>query len=200
MNKLRRLYTSARLRIERDWRIAKLNQQVRANAQPDPTQRPVAMFNASARLGSFSQNAAFALLTSWGLQLAGLPVVHFVCQAGMQRCVLGTDRDDHLAAPPCDSCMALSQRLYQAAPVYGFTYAERADLAKALDGLSLSEMLAFEYEIADLGVMPLGELVITALRWSLRRHNLLDDEATRFLLRSFVLSAYRAAEEFRAFL
>ena len=53
-----------------------------------------------------SLNAAFQLLASWAVRLAGVPVVHFACQAGMSRCVLGTDREDPPALPPCPGCIA----------------------------------------------------------------------------------------------
>jgi hypothetical protein len=80
---------------------------------------PVVFFNASTGLG-MSQNAAFALLAASGLQLAGIPVVYFTCQAGMLRCVLGT-RQDEQANPPCKSCIAQSRWLFHA-PVIAFTF------------------------------------------------------------------------------
>ncbi len=76
-------------------RIAVLAGQVAGHARPDPTQRPVVVFNASTRLTGLSLNAAFSLLTGWSLRLAGVPVVHFVCQSGLQPCVLGTSREDY---------------------------------------------------------------------------------------------------------
>ena len=45
-----------------------------------------------------------------------------------------------------------------------------------------------------------GQLVLPSLRWILRRHHLADDEPTRFLLRQYILSAHRIAQEFSAFL
>ncbi len=47
-------------------------------------------FNASTRLVGMSLNAAFQQTAAWALRLAGTPVIHFVCQAGLSRCVLGT--------------------------------------------------------------------------------------------------------------
>ncbi|MBU0512889.1 MAG: hypothetical protein KJ638_14470, partial [Chloroflexi bacterium] len=52
----------------------------------------------------------------------------------------------------------------------------------------------------SLAPLPLGPLTLPSLRWALRRHHLLDDEATRFLLREYIQSAYRVAVEFDAFL
>lgn len=197
---LRKKMQTAPLRLVREWRLWRLNRQVRRHAQPDPDQHPVVMFNASTRLTGFSQNAAFALLTSWGLQLAGVPVVHFVCQAGMSRCVLGTNRDDHAQPPPCQSCMAQSRKLYQAAPVHGFTYAPDLDLTAALVDRNLADLERFEFELPGIGSVPLGALVLPSLRWALRRHHLEDDHATRYLLRQYILSAYRVALEFERFL
>ena len=48
--------------------------------------------------------------------------------------------------------------------------------------------------------IPLGALCLPGLRWILRRHNLEDDEPTRFLLREYILSAWNVAEQFGAFL
>ncbi|MBN1668059.1 MAG: hypothetical protein JW862_13280 [Anaerolineales bacterium] len=191
---------TAALRLVNEWRLWRLNHQVSRQARPDPGQRPVVIFNASARLNGLSQNAAFSLLTAWGLQVAGVPVIHFVCQAGMSRCVLGTDRDDHARLPPCQSCMAQSRRLYRSAAVHGFTYAPDAALTAALVDRSLDELMHFECELPGLGNMPLGALVRPSLRWALRRHHLADDHPTRYLLRQFILSAYRVATEFEQFL
>jgi hypothetical protein len=47
-------------------------------------------------------------------------------------------------------------------------------------------------------VIPLGELCLPGLRWILRRHNLADDESTRFLLREYILSAWNVAQKFSA--
>jgi hypothetical protein len=90
-----------RLRVEREWRTWNINRQVKAHTKTKRDAKPVILFNASSRLSGFSQNAAFTLITSWGIQLAGVPVIHFTCQDGMSRCVLGTNPDDPGQAPPC---------------------------------------------------------------------------------------------------
>jgi len=62
-------------------RIQQIAGQVKAHASASgPT---VVIFNASTRITGLSQNAAFSLLTGWGLRLSGVRVVHFVCQQGM---------------------------------------------------------------------------------------------------------------------
>jgi hypothetical protein len=186
--------------------IANLSRQVAAQARPDPAQRPVVVFNASTRLTGLSLNAAFSLLTAWSLRLAGVPVVHFACQAGLRPCVLGTNRQDYTAHPPCDGCTAQSRRLYAGGEVRPFSYQEDAHLAAALADLSVSELGSFVYDPNDgagssqgavgLPPIPLGALVLPSIRWALRRHTLPDDEHTRYLLRQYMLSAYRVAVEF----
>ena len=173
--------------------------------------KPVALFNASTRLTGISLNAAFSLLASLGLQMAGIPVVRFACQAGMSRCVLGTDRNDPSKPPPCQPCIAQSSWLYSDAPVIPFIYKHTQHLMDALQDLSLEQLGEFEYLPPGLpgaeppvdkvpSPVPLGRLVIPSIRWVLRRHHLPDEEPTRFLLREYILSAYRVAQEFSAFL
>ncbi len=189
--------TTAHLRLERDWRIWNMNRQVRLNAKMKAEERSVVLFNTSSRLGGFSQNAAFTLLTGWGLQLAGIPVIHFSCRAGLSRCVLGTNPDDPAQAPPCKVCIAQSKKLTAAAETRWFDYHSDPELVAALDGLSLGELSSFEFHLPPASfILPLGSLVLPSLRWALRRHHLNDDVATRFLLREYIQSAYNLAVEF----
>jgi hypothetical protein len=173
--------------------------------------KPVACFNASTRLTGISLNAAFSLLASLGLQMAGIPVVRFSCQAGMSRCVLGTDRNEMAKPPPCKICIAQSGWLYSDAPVIPFTYTPDRHLSAVLQDLPLERLMEFTYQPPALtGVqastpqlsppLPLGRLVLPSIRWVMRRHHLQDDEPTRFLLREYILSAYRVVQEFSAFL
>lgn len=170
--------------------IAATARAVAQRARP-ADESPILFFNASARLGYLSQNAAFSLLAAWGLRLAGARIVHFVCSRGMSRCVLGTNPDDPAQPPPCEACVAQSRRLYQGGEVRWFAYEEDAALAAKLAGLSLDDLQRFKQ-----GEWPLGELVLPALRWALRRHHLADDEGTRFLYRQYILSAHNVGREF----
>ena len=70
------------------WRIRQLARKIARQAKPDSAEKPVVVFNASTRLEYMSQNGAFSLLTAWGLRLAGIPVIHFVCQRGMRKVCL----------------------------------------------------------------------------------------------------------------
>jgi hypothetical protein len=183
--------------------------------QPKDT-RPIAFFKASSGLDDLSWNSAFHLLTSWGLRLQGIPVAYFACDHGMSRCVLGTDRDNPAKEPPCRSCVYQSKTLYSGVPVLPlsgspvnqltrqrdnrttvswFTYERNTELAIALENLSLAELSTFHFKN-----IPLGELVLPGLRWILRRHNLVDDDATRFFLREYMLSAFNVAQRFERFL
>jgi len=184
-------------------RFERLAKQVRRHAHPGPDAAPVIVFNASARLGGLSQNAAFSLLAAWSLRLAGYPVVHFVCQSGMSHCVLGTDRQDHRTPPPCEACIAQSNRIYSGAQVEPFSYREDPGLAARLSGMDVEQLVGFEYPSPVPGSepsIPLGSMALPSVRWALRRHTLPNDEPTRYLLRAYMLSAYNIARELAALL
>lgn len=184
-------------------RIAQLTQQVKDHEWVRPGQRPVVFFNASTRLTNLSQNSAFATLTSWALRLSGVPVVHFVCESGMSRCVLGTNPDNPAAPPPCKACIEQSHRITAHSQVRAFTYQADPILDMELDGLSVQALSKYQVPAPFAvpgSVLPLGPLVLPSLRWALRRHTLEDDEPTRFLLREYISSAYRVVQEFATFL
>ena len=180
-------------------RLARLTQAVSEHAHPQAGMAPVVILNASARLTGLSLNAAFSLLTNWSLRLSGVPVIEFVCQAGLLPCVLGTNRQDYAQPPPCASCQAQSRRLFAGGMVHGFQYRAEPGLEAALTGLSVPELCAYEHTPAPGDIqtpLPLGRIVLPSVRWSLRRHNLPDDEPTRYLLRAYMLSTYNVAAEF----
>ncbi len=158
-------------------------------------QKPVIFFNASTRLSGLSLNAAFSLLSAWSLRLAGVPVIHFVCNKGMSRCVLGTNRDAVQQNLPCEKCLRHSKAEYDRANSAWFGYQEDDSLKGMLEGLSIDLMMKLTYQD-----IPVGEIVLPALRWELRRHRLSDDEATRFLYRQFILSAWNVGREFQILL
>lgn len=196
------LLARGKKRLRREWAFRKNNRQIEAmakevarRAQPADGTRPVVFFNASTRLGGVSLNAAYALLAGWSLRLGGTPVVHFVCQGGMSRCVLGTKRSDLKSPPPCKTCVAQSQALYTGAQTRWFTYQPNVELETALTGLGIESMSDFEYQ----GV-PLGAIILPALRWVLRRHHLVDDEDSRSLYRQYILSAWGIYCQFSALL
>ncbi len=183
-----------------------------ARQEPKPSGAPVVFFKASTGIDDLSWNSGFHLLASWALRLKGIPVAYFACNAGMSHCVLGTNRDDPRKAPPCKSCVYQSKTLYAGSNdfsrfvngatkvvtttgVYWFNFERDESLSKAVAGLSLLELMRFEWE----GI-PIGALCLPGLRWILRIHHLSDDENTRYLLREYILSAWNIAQKFVDFL
>jgi len=173
--------------------------------EPVPSGAPVVFFKASTGIDDLSWNSGFHLLTSWALRLKGIPVAYFACDRGMSHCVLGTNRDDVRKAPPCRSCVYQSKMLYAGVEtlkrsnvqtgVNWFDFQRDEKLSKAVAGLSVDELMRFEWE----GI-PLGPLCLPGLRWILRIHHLSDDESTRYLLREYILSAWNISRQFADFL
>lgn len=183
------------LRLRLHWRLFNLNRQVAAHSPPSPEKQPVVFFNASARLRGLNLNAAFSMLSAWGLQLAGTPVVHFACRAGMSHCVLGAGLGNPTAPPPCRGCVADTRHFTASAPTAWFTYQAPPKLQEKLQNLSVEEMKSIVHR-----GRPLGELTLPSLRWILRRHHLEEDEPTRYLYQAFILSAHNVAQKFDVFL
>jgi hypothetical protein len=182
-------------------RLVLLGAAVALHARPQRKQRPVVFFNASTRINDLSLNAGFSLVTSWAIRTAGVPVVHFVCNAGMSRCVLGANSDHPEVDPPCKICVRQSRFQTVGARARFFTYHRDETLAAALKSLSVEQLAAFEYRIPEdwklnIGNLPLGALVLPSLRWRMRVHHLQDEDATRFLFHEFILSAWNVAGEF----
>jgi len=63
-----------------------------------------------------------------------------------------------------------------------------------------SRRLATPPDFGGALTLPLGALCLPGLRWILRIHHLNDDEATRYLLREYILSAWNVAQKFADFL
>lgn len=180
-------------------RLFRFGLKVANRAHPKAEQNPVIFFNASTRLVGMSLNAAFATLAAMGLQSAGVPVIYFACRAGMSRCVLGANRDHPELAPPCKACINQSKALFAHAPTVWFEYQVNPIVEQALKELNLPALHRFTFPLNGLE-LPLGALTLPALRWVLRRHDLADDQPTRFLFRQYILSAYHLAGELDALL
>ena len=195
-----------------NFKIASMARQV-ARHEPQPSGAPIAFFKASTGIDDLSWNSGFHLLASWGFRLQGIPVVYFACNAGMSKCVLGTNRENVHKAPPCKSCVYQSKTLYTGlrsndfsrygesatkvvtTSVHWFDFQSDAQLATAIVNLPLRDLTTFEWQN-----IPLGVLCLPALRWILRVHNLSDDESTRYLYREYILSAWNVAQKFSKFL
>jgi hypothetical protein len=171
-----------------EWEVGR---QIAAQAINDESQSPVIFFNASSRLVGMSYNSAFHQLTAWALRLKGVPVIHFICNAGMSRCVLGTNRDKPSQKPPCQGCLAQSRALSEGSDVTWFQYEPDPELVKRLESLSLHDLMFFTFH--DL---PLGKIILPSVRWVLRRYHLFDDAQTRFLFCQFILSGWNIARKF----
>jgi len=188
-----RLRNAYKVRVrhwQNDQKIKRMAEAVAQNA-PQPSQAPIVFFNASTRLSGLSLNAGFSLVSAWSLQLQGVPVVHFICKAGLTHCVLGTNRQDLSKSPPCKECIRQSKAVYHNANQSWFDYqADQALLEKLVD-LNLHELSQFVYQ----GV-PLGRLCIASMRWILRRHNLVDNEVTRQLYREYICSGWSVKQQF----
>jgi len=192
----RRLQTALNS-LKNDWQTILMARQVAGHAHGDHGRLPVVFFNASTRIRGHSQNAAFSLLASWVVRLTGVRVIHFICWAGMSRCVLGTDQDAPERAMPCKLCTRQSKVNTTGAEVRGFTFQQDEQLAAILQTLSLDELLRYEHPLLDVGgALPLGKLVLPSLRWRLRLQTLADDQTTRFICREFMLSAWNVARKF----
>ena len=155
-------------------------QLVTRNSPPAQGQ-PIVFFKASTGIDDLSWNSGFHLLASWALRLKGIPVVYFACHSGMSNCVLGTNRDNVRKAPPCRSCIYQSRTLYENVETFErsnvpmtsvnwFSYQQDSQLAKAIENLSLQDLMTFEWQN-----IPLGSLCLSGLRWILRIHHLNDD-------------------------
>lgn len=117
---------------------------------------------------------------------------------------MGTRAQDPSQPPPCKACISQSRRLFAHAPTIDFTFQEDGDLARSLEGLSISDLSKFTFpavpEMGIQGAVPLGELVLPSMRWITRLHNLPNNSKTRFLFREYIQSAWRVATEFARFL
>jgi len=171
--------------------VERVESYLASSSPPAGDDTPVLVFNASTRIRTLSLNGAFSLLAAWAIRATGNPVRHLVCQAGMQQCMLGTDRSNPSQPPPCEQCMSFSRLIY------------REDLSVGLGlDLELGEKLLPELSSSSLEALntwtyrglDLGRLCLPTVRWALRRHNLLDDEPTRELYRQYLLSAASLTE------
>ena len=176
--------------IDNKARIRKLAEIINENKKPAQGQA-VIFFNASTRLSRLSLNAGFSRLASWALELQGVPVVHFVCQRGLQPCVLGTNRKDERLRTPCHTCILESEILFEDSQMINFDFSEDHVLESVLEGLDLEDL----YDFTHLGI-PLGALVLPAVRWILRRHHLEDDEMTLMIYKGYVRSAWSFTQHF----
>jgi hypothetical protein len=187
LTKIRRAIQNFRLFSQ----IRQFTREVVRDSELVSPDKPIVFFNASTRLDGLSLNAAFSLISSWGVQLSGRQVYHFACRSGMSHCVLAAGIGDPTDPPPCQKCIRYTDMFTAGTKRIWFDYKEDLNLKELLEGKSVDQLIDIEYKNR-----PLGRLVVTSARWILRRHNLLDDDVTRYLMSEFILSANSIAEGF----
>jgi hypothetical protein len=179
-------------------KLTRLQSQLGAREQLiKPEGQPVIFFNASSRLQFLSQNGAFSLLTSWGLRLSGTPVRYFVCDHGTSQCQLGAVGQPSPEAPPCQGCTRLSNRLFSDHLMdrFGPLVHSSNGLPTGLNKMNIPELREVEYK-----GLPLGEICLPSLRWSLRMHHVEEDPQAEGLYRKFIASAAFTADQFERLL
>lgn len=169
------------------WRITRsISDDLQTSDKP-----PVVIFNASTRLSGLSQNAGFSLITSLALRKNKIPTYSFVCNRGLQPCVLGTDKMDPSVEPPCRECMRTSRLILGKTNIQHFSYNIDKEISLEIENLNLDQLITYVYKD-----IPLGKLVLPSMRWILRRHHLKDTEENRSLAQSYIQSAWGVYCEF----
>lgn len=191
--KLQKIYAGVRQRwihYGNDRRIAKLASEVEKNSKKT-NQAPVIMMGVSTRIQGMSLNAGFALLVKWCLELQGVPVIQFVCDAGMNHCMLGSILNNPLDPPPCQICIRQSKKLYPHSKIAWFSNQSLTSLEQDLSELSIQQLSDFCYND-----IPLGAFVLPSIRWVLRCFHLPETEETKILFRDYILAAESIARQF----
>lgn len=163
----------------------------------DPEEVPIYFFNASTRIHRLSINAAISLISSWRLRFSGHPVKYLVCERGMQQCILGTNRHDLSQPPPCTYCVKFSRMIFPSELTIPLTIDAEVveEVRSVVNPLGLEECSHWTYR----GI-PIGELCLPGIRWSLRRHGLEDTPDTRHLFQQYLISAASLATQLEGIL
>jgi hypothetical protein len=173
-----------------DQRLAKLANEIKKHSILS-NQQPVVFMGVSTRLQGMSLNAGFALITKWSLQLQGVPVTQFVCDAGMDHCMLGSILNQPLDHPPCAICIRQSKHMYKHSDVAWFRNQPSIEIKKQISDFSIQQLSDYQYND-----IPFGPLVLPAIRWVLRCYHLPDNEETKTLFRDYILAAESIASQF----
>ncbi len=195
------MLTGVKQRAERtraDRLIRSQVERIEAYLDSDATElpgAPVLVFNASTRIHALSLNAGFSLLASWSMRAAGVPVRYLVCHEAMLQCMLGTDWRYLDQPPPCRECIRFGENILPSklSTPMPLNRGLIRQLKSDLESRSLDELSDWRFK-----GLAIGELCLPTVRWSLRRHDLYDDRATRGLFRQYLLSAASLAEWFSA--
>ena len=192
---LKKVYSGVRQRMihsANDNRLARLALTIKKNSKK-PDQAPIIFMGVSTRLQGMSLNAGFALLTKWSLQLQGVPVIQFTCDSGMNHCMLGSILKDPLDRPPCEICTRQSRKMYIHSNISWFDYQPSTVIFKETKDLSIRQLS--EYVFKDI---PLGSLVLPAIRWVLRCYHLPETDETKKLFLDYILAAENISRQFQS--
>ena len=152
---------------------------------------PVIFFNTSTRIQSMSQNAAYSFITALAVKSAGVPVIQFACQSGLERCLLGSNRDRFEDLPPCERCIQQSQAVFKSLNTHWLQPRRHPELESALSELNVGELATFNWQN-----VPLGFWALNSLRWMMRRYSLADDAINRAFFRAFIVSGWNVYTQF----
>ncbi len=154
--------------------------------------QPVIFMGVSTRLQGMSLNSGFSLISNWSLRLQGVPTIQFVCQSGMDHCMLGSILNNPLDPPPCNICVRQSKAMYVHSDTEWFTNQPNPEVKSQLQNLSIQELSEYKYQD-----IPFGPLVLPAIRWVLRRYHLQENYITKTLFISYILAAESIANQFQ---
>lgn len=170
-----------KLRLER---VVKIEKQVEmAELQYDlRDSKSVLFFNATSGPAMLGFASTAGLIISWALRLSGHRVIHLVCRKGLRRCIQGTNRYELNKPMPCETCYAIKSKMFpQDLRWYLEPKSEAPSALIPLGSYSLDELANFVYQRINI-----GELCISSVRWTLRRHNLDSDPRSTRLLREYI--------------
>ncbi len=194
IRKAKRIQTGLRQRwihYNNNKKIGNLAKDVKQQSKAAGKQ-PIIFMGVSTRLQGMSLNAGFSLITNLSLKLQGVRTIQFVCHSGMEHCMLGSILNNPLDAPPCQICIKQSKAMYAHSEVEWFSFQPNQEIKPQLQALSIQELSEYQYKD-----IPLGSLVLPAIRWVLRCYHLPENEITKTLFISYVLAAESIANQFQ---
>jgi|GEM_PF-62360 len=144
--------------------------------------KKILFFNATSGPAMLGFASTAGLIISWALRLSGHRVLHLVCRKGLRRCIQGTNRYDLNQPMPCETCQAIKSKMFpQDLRWYLEPKPEVPSALIPLGSYSLDDLADFVYQ----GIK-VGELCISSVRWTLRRHRLDSDPRSTQLLREYI--------------
>jgi hypothetical protein len=140
--------------------------------------------------GAWTTHIAWETVIALGLRLRGARVDFFTCGGVLPACGMG-----QLERPPCISCYHYLLGFIQP---FGFpmkvapridTNSEVQNVLKSIETTSWQDVYNYKYNGLNL-----GQIVLTMVRWYLRRGNLIEDEQTLRVYHTFLKSCVLITE------